>query len=238
MGRQCLSLGHDRVDRARALITAQVGHDAEGAAVVAALGHLQIGDCLAGGAVTGQVLISHEGGASAHLVDSFACLNPFQHAHDVLVVASPHDCLGFGQALQQLLLEVLGQATGNDQFLAQLSKLYECAYRLFARFLDEAAGVHHHDAGVGLIGAHPVAGLGQQAKHVLGVHAIFFAAQVGKSHGGLGYRGVGFLGHSFARAEIHHTLHAGGVLMPRFAPATIRPAWAPTRDLIPPQPAP
>ena len=39
LGRELLRLGHDAFDRAGALIAAQVGNDAERAAVVAALGH-------------------------------------------------------------------------------------------------------------------------------------------------------------------------------------------------------
>jgi hypothetical protein len=183
LGRQGVGLGHDRFDRAGALVAAQVGNDAEGTAVVAALRHFQIGHRLTGGAVAGQVLIGHEGGRGAHLVHPLAGLHPLQHAHDVLVVAGAHDRLGLGEALEQLLLKVLGQAAGDDQLLALLRQLHQGAHRLLAGVLDEAAGVHHHHLGVGFIGAHAVAGLGQQAEHVLGVHPVFLAAQVGEGHG-------------------------------------------------------
>ena len=188
LGRQLLRFGHDALDRPRALVAPQVGNDAEGAAVVAALGHLQVGNGLAGGAVAGQVFIAHEGGMGAHLVHPLAGFHPLQHAHDVLVVAGAHDRPGLRQALQQLLLEVLGQAAGDDQLLALLRQLHQGAHRFLAGVLDEAAGVHHHHAGVTLIGAHAVTRLGQQAEHVLGVHPVLLAAQVGEGHGWFGHR--------------------------------------------------
>ena len=95
-----------------------MGNDAESTAVVTALGHLQVGHGFAGGAVAGQVLVAHEGGVGAHLIDPLAGLHPLQHADDVLVVAGAHDRLGFGEAFEQLLLEVLGQAARDDEFLA------------------------------------------------------------------------------------------------------------------------
>ena len=91
---QLPGFGHDAVDRAGALVAPESGNDAERAAVVAALGHLQVGHRFAGGAVAGQVFVAHEGGDRAHLVDPFARLHPFQHADDVLVIAGAHDCPG------------------------------------------------------------------------------------------------------------------------------------------------
>ena len=161
LGGQLLGLGHDRFDRARALVAAQLGNDAEGAAVVAAFGHLEVGHGLAGGAVAGQVFIAHEDGGGAHLVHPLARLDPLQHRHDVLVIARAHDRLGFGQGIEQFLLEVLGQAASNNEFLALLRQFHQGAHRLFAGLLDEAAGVHHHHGGVVFIGAHAVAGLGE-----------------------------------------------------------------------------
>ena len=186
LGCQLLGFGHDALDRAGALVAAQVGNDAEGAAVVAALGHLEVGHRLAGGAVAGQVLIGHEGGVGAHLLHPFAGFHAFQHAHDVLVVAGAHDRLGFRKAFEQFVLEVLGQAARNDQLLALLRQFHQGAHRFLAGVLDEAAGVHHHHVGVALIGAHAIARLGQQSEHVLGIHPVFLAAQMGKRHGGFG----------------------------------------------------
>ena len=151
---------HDAVDRAGALVAAQVRNDAKGAAVIAAFGHLQVGHRFAGGAVAGQVLISHEGGVGAHLFHALARLHPLQHAHDVLVIAGAHDRARFGEALEQLLLKMLRQAAGDDQLFALLSQLHQGAHRFLAGVLNEAAGVHDHHVGVALIGTHAVAGLG------------------------------------------------------------------------------
>ena len=79
---------------------------------------------------------------------------------------------------------MLRQATGNDQLLPLFGELHQGAHRFLTGVLDEAAGVHHHHAGLGLVGADAVTGLGQQAKHVLGIHPVLFAAEVGKGHGG------------------------------------------------------
>ena len=191
LGRQLARLGQDAFDRARTLVAAQVGNDAEGAAVVATLGHLEVGHRLTGGAIAGQVLIGHEGGHGAHLVHPLAGLHPFQHAHDVLVIAGAHDRLCFRQGVEQLLLEVLGQASSNNELLALLGQFHQGAHRFLAGVLDEAARVHHHHGGLAFIGAHAVAGLGEQAEHVFGVDSVLFAAQMGESHGGFGRR----LGH-------------------------------------------
>ena len=136
------------------------------------------------------MLIAHEGGDGAHLVNPLAGFDPLQHADDVLVVAGAHDRFGFREAFEQLLLEVLGQAAGDDQLLALLRQFHQGAHRLLAGLLDEAAGIDHHHAGVGLIGAHAVARLGQQAEHVLSVHPVLLAAQVGEGHGFFAHRSV------------------------------------------------
>ena len=178
--RQLMGFRHDGFDRTAALITPQLGNDAEGAAVVAALRHLEEGHRLIGGALSRQMLIPHEGGHGAHLIHPFAGFHPFQHIHDVLIVPGAHDGFGLRDRLQQLLLEMLGQAAGNDQFLALLRQAHQGAHRFFAGILNEAAGVHHHHRGIVLIGADAVTGFGQQSHHVFGVHTVLFAAQMGK----------------------------------------------------------
>ena len=108
LARQGLGFGHDRFDRAGTLVAAQLGDDAEGAAVVAAFSHLEVGHRFTGGAVAGQMLIAHEGGVGTHLVHPLAGFDPLQHAHDVLVIARSHNGFGFRERLEELLLEVLG----------------------------------------------------------------------------------------------------------------------------------
>ena len=81
---------------------------------------------------------------------------------------------------------MLGQAAGNHDLLALLSQVHQGAHRFSACVLDERAGVDHHHLGIGFIGADPIARLCQQPQHVLGVDTVFFAAQVGKGHGGPG----------------------------------------------------
>ena len=126
------------------------------------------------------MLIAHEGGVGTHLVHPFAGLHPLQHAHDVLVVAGAHDGAGLRQGFEQLLLKVLSQAAGDDQLLALFRQLHQGAHRFLPCVLNEAAGVHHHHAGLTLVGTHAIAGLGQQAEHVLGVHPVLLAAEVGE----------------------------------------------------------
>jgi hypothetical protein len=48
--------------------------------------------------------------------------------------------------------------------------------------LYEAAGVDHHKVGIVFIAAYPIAGFREKSEHVLCIHAIFFAAQMGEGH--------------------------------------------------------
>ena len=160
-----------------------MGNDAERAAVIAALSDLQVGDGLAGGAVAGQVLVADKGGIRTDLVHPLASFDALEDADDVLVVARSNNRLGLRQALQQFLLEVLGQAAGNDQLLALLGQLHQGAHGLFPGVLDEAAGVDHDDSRVGFIGADPIARLREQPEHVLGIDSVFFAAEMRERHG-------------------------------------------------------
>ena len=107
------------------------------------------------------MFVGHEGGHGAHLVDPFPGLDPLQHADDVLIVAGPHDGPGLRQRIEQLFLEMLGQAARDDQLLSLFSKLHQGTYRFLPRLLDEAAGVHHHEVGFTFIGADAVARLRQ-----------------------------------------------------------------------------
>ena len=126
------------------------------------------------------MFVTHKGGNGAHLVHPLPRFHPLQHIHDVLVVAGSHDGFGLGDRLQQLLLEMLGQASRDDQFLALFRQSHQGAHRFLAGVLDEAAGVHHHNGGIPFIGADAVARFRQQPHHVFGVHPILLAAQVGE----------------------------------------------------------
>jgi hypothetical protein len=95
-----------------------------------------------------------------------------------VVVAGTYQGHGLWDLLQQLLLEVLRQAAGNNDFLALYCQLHQGADRLPPRCFNEATGIDDHIVSTLFVPIHPVACLSQQAQHVLGVHPVFLAAQV------------------------------------------------------------
>ena len=228
LGRQGLGLGHDRFDRPGTLVAPQLRDDAKRAAIVAAFGHLEVGHRLGGGAVAGQMLIRHEGGHIAHLTDPLAGPHPPQHVNDVLVIARSHDRPGLRQRLQQLLPELLGQAAGDNELLALFRQFHQRAHRFRAGVLDETAGVHHDHRSLVLIGTHRVAGFGQQSEHVLGVHSVLLAAEVGEGDAGATrfWHGGGWR-RSSRESPIPHPTQRG-------LPQSIRPRPRHRRDLHPP----
>ena len=102
-------------------------NDAKRAAIVATFGHFEIGNRFASGAISGQCFIADERRVFADPIDAFSSFDPLKHFHDVLVIASAHNGFGFRQGLEQLLLKMLCQAAGDDQFLALLSESHQCA---------------------------------------------------------------------------------------------------------------
>ena len=103
----------------------------------------------------------------------------------MLVVTRADNGPGLRQGGQQFLLEMLSQAAGNDQLFSLLRQLHQGAHGFSPGVLDKTAGVHHHHCGVPLIRTHPVTSFRQKAKHVFGVHPIFFATQVCKGDRGV-----------------------------------------------------
>jgi hypothetical protein len=165
------------------LVAPQVGDDAERAAVVTALSYPQVGHRRVGGAVAGDSLIGNVIQARSNSIDPLSPLHPLDDLDDLVIVARTHDSHRLRDLLQQLLLEVLRQAAGNDDLFALYRQLHQGTDRLPSRCLDEATGVDNHIVSALFVPIHPVARLGQQAQHVLGVHPVFLTAQVQDGNG-------------------------------------------------------
>ena len=101
-----------------------------------------------------------------------------QHFNNVLVIAGADDGSRFWQGLQQVLLEMLRQATSDHNLLSLLCQIHQGSHRFGSGVLDERAGVDHHHLRLGFISAHAVAGFCQQPEHVFGVHPVLLAAQM------------------------------------------------------------
>ena len=174
---QPLGLAQHLVHRARDQVTAQGGDDAEAAAMVAALGNLQVG-----------VVVGRELDANVrHQVQEWIVLgrqglvHRFHHAAVILRA-------GHRQHIRVMLadhLRLLAQAAGDDDLAVLVHRLADGIERFGHRRVDEAACVDHHHIGVVVAGHQVVAFHPQLGKDALGIDQGLGTAEADEAHLGV-----------------------------------------------------
>ena len=158
---QLLRLAQHGIDRARGQIAANGGNNAEGAAVVAAFGNLQV-------AVVARrqldALFRHE-------VDILAQRrrdDVMHRAHHFLVLLRAGDGQHVGEALADQV-GFLAEAAGDDHLAVLGNGLADGLQRFFLGAVEEAAGVHQHHVRAVIVGADLVAVRAQLGQNPFGV---------------------------------------------------------------------
>ena len=177
---QLARLGEDILHAAAAVLAAQVGDDAESAAVVAALGDAEVGIVAGRGEHAVKLLDGTvDVGEAARALPGHQLA---QGGDDVAVAAGSHHAVDLRELVDDLLLIALGE-TSRDEDLAEPAVRLELRHRqngvdgLGLRAVNEAAGVDDH--GVGALGLllQLDPRLAAQGHHLLGVDQILGAAK-------------------------------------------------------------
>ncbi len=184
---QRVGLGDHHLQRLRGLLAANLGNDAKGAAVIAAVTRTQVG-VGARRLQQAQELALALGRAAATLFTHLAAAQHFlHHARDVAVVGEAEEGIHFGEAAFHLGAELLRQAARDDH-AAQLAgalageQVLDRFLRLRARLADEGASIEQRDVGV-LDRTREGVALGPESpEDVLGVNQVARAAQVHQGH--------------------------------------------------------
>ena len=175
---QALGLEHHVADRPAGEVAAHRRDDAEGAAVIAALGNLQVGvvprreaDALRRHQVDERVVQRRQ--LLVHgLHDFFVRVRAGHLEHRRVTVG---DRLGPG-----------AEAAGDDHLAVARQRLADRIERFVHRVVDEAAGVDHDEVGV-LVGADDVIALRAQAREdAFGIHQRLGAAEGDEADAGRG----------------------------------------------------
>ena len=178
--RQAPGLLQQGLEVPAAVAAPEVWDDTVGAAVIAALGDLQVGGIGGRGHHTRAILDGMvdvpEVGGGVPLHDGL------DGGNDVGVAAGAQDTVHLGQLLQDLILVALGKAAGHQQLFQ-----FTCAFQrgdgqngvdglTFGR-VNKAAGVDHRYVGPLGLSGDGVARRPAQSHHLLGVHQILGTAQ-------------------------------------------------------------
>ena len=169
-GDQLLGLAQDRVGAAADEVAADRRDDAEGAAVVAALGDLQIA-VVARGQLEARFRHQVEIGDGRPAARRRGPRRPLPHIAAAPVIASTSrearaDHVGF-----------LAHAAGDDDPAVLGDRLADRFEALLLGAIEEAAGVDQHDVGAGIIGRHVIAVGAQLGQDALGVDQRLGAAE-------------------------------------------------------------
>ena len=178
--RQAPGLLQQGLEAPAAVPAPEVGDDAVGAAVVTALGDLQVGGIGGRGhqprpVLHGVVNVPEVGGGVPlhHRLDG---------GDDVGIAAGAQNPVHLGQLLQDLILVALGKAAGHQQLL-QLAGVFQRGDGqngvdglTFGR-VNKAAGVDHRHVGPLGLSGDGIARRPAQSHHLLGVHQILGTAQ-------------------------------------------------------------
>ena len=146
---QLLGLAQDRVGSAADQVAAQARDDAEGAAMIAALGNLQIG-IMARGQLQPRVRHQVEIGRRRHR------RGDMDRADHLLILGGAGDREHVGEALADQL-GLLAHAAGDDDAAILGDRLADRGQALLLGGIEEAAGVDQDDVGAGIIGRHGIA---------------------------------------------------------------------------------
>ena len=183
---QTLGFGQHFTDRTAHQITAQRRNDAEGAAMVAAFGDLQIGIVTRGEL---DALRRHQAGERIVGWLRYIAVHMLQH---LLIGVRAADLQHLGVNGADLIF--LGtQTTGDDHLAVLFQRFADCFQRLLHRAVDKAAGVDDHQLGVVVAVDHLVAFSAQLGQDAFGIDEILRATQrnktdTGRARGGLGRR--------------------------------------------------
>ena len=172
---QALGFGQYFADGAAHQIPAHGGDDAEGAAVVAAFGNLEIG-VVARGQL--DAVGRHQAGEGV--------VGGFFH---VFVDVAQHLFIGVGTGYFEHLgvdladLVLFGTQAAGDDHLAVLGQGFTDGFQgLLHRAVDEAAGVDHHQLRIVIAGHHVVPFGTQLGQDALGIDQVFGASQAHKTN--------------------------------------------------------
>ena len=171
---QLLGLAKDRVGPAADEVAAQLRNDAEGAAVVAALGNLQIAVVTRGEleARLGDQVEERRGHRRRGLVHRL-------HHLLVLVRAGDREHLREARADD---LGLLAEAAGDDDAAVLRNGLADRLEALFLGRIEEAAGVDQHHVRARIIGRHVIAFGAQLGHDPLAVDQILGTAERDQAH--------------------------------------------------------
>ena len=177
---QLLRLGQHVLHAAASVLAPQGGDDAEGAAVVAALGDAEVGEVFGRGQHPVK-LVDHAVDV-AEAAGRAAGDDLLQRRDDLAVAARAHDAVHLRQLVQDLLLIALGEAAG-DEDLAHQPLLLQRRHGedgvdgLLLGAVDEAAGVDDHHVRAGVFSLQGVPGVPAQGHHLLGVDQVLGTAK-------------------------------------------------------------
>ncbi len=184
-----LGFAHDRVGRPAPVVPAQRRDDAEGALVVAALGHLDVRivpRCGEHARAVGVVQIRWEARDQLQRDDASGAA-ALDGADDFRHVAGSEHGVDLRDLRLQLVAIPLAQAPRHHQApagagLLQLRQLEDRIDRLLLGRIDERARIDDEHLRLGGIGRQHVARLLRQAHHDLGVDEVLGAAEGDKSN--------------------------------------------------------
>ena len=184
VGCQNPGLVQNVVHLAAAVLASQIGNDAEGAAVVAALGNLDVREMLGSGDHPAHFLLRRVNGAEIHnLVAGEQLLNG---GNDLGIASRAQDAVHLGHFLEDIPLVALGQAPCHQNFahLAlrfQRGSLQNIVDGLTFCRVDEAAGIDHHHVAARDALVYRMSGFLHPEHHPFAVHLILGAAKRNKS---------------------------------------------------------
>ena len=184
-GLQLPGLPQKGVHGAAAVPAPQLGDDAEGTAVAAPLGDLQIGGIGRGGHHPLPVVIGP--------VDALEVLRVLpghellHRRHHVGVAAGAQHAVHLGQLFPDVVRVALGEAARHQQLfqlalVLQLGELQNVLDGLAFGGLNKAAGVQHRHVGPLRVAGDGVAGVPAQGHHLLGVHQVLGTAERDKGY--------------------------------------------------------
>ncbi len=174
-------LGDNTLLAARAEFSPQFGYDAICAAVVAAVGNLEISRVGRGTAYARQIL-RHIFVGIAHY--RFFCAVGIVFVYndgDFCVIGCAQDYVNLGQLfLYFFLISLCETARDNKQFAVIFLILCHFEYGVYGFLLGavyKRTGVHHNHIGIRRVGGYLIAVSRQQTEHGLGVGQIFGTAE-------------------------------------------------------------
>ena len=183
-----LDFGRDLLHRPRHFDAARIGHDAEGAELVAAFLHGDEGGNAAaadrlvrGGSQRVELVLQRKFGID----DLLAALRARDQAGQAVKILRADDQVDAGAAGDFLAFGLRHTAGNGDQHLAALCRRVllhfadaaDLGIDLVHRLLADVAGIQDDEIGLGGIGGFAVAGRRQRVRHTIGIVDVHLAAE-------------------------------------------------------------